>query len=127
MSDELAEIVNARAGRCMCGRTECVEYGPNPVGYGPTCLACQREWSRMHGGARWRSNAEMMSRLEAERARAKADGRDTREITEAWNRGLPPFERPKQTAPRSQEWKDEYDAWARENCSDHPSFTGAVA
>jgi hypothetical protein len=105
-------IANNRAGACMCGRTDAVMYGPHPFGYGNCCLACQREWSRMHGDARWQSNDEQLNRLHAERARARADGRDERTVSDAWNRGLPPFERPKETARLSQKWKDQYEVWA---------------
>jgi hypothetical protein len=106
-----AAISNVSAGACMCGRQENVEYGPHPFGYGLCCGLCQREWSRMHGGERWRSNAEMLALLNAERSRATADGRGTGQVTDAWNRGLPPFERPAQTAKLSQQWKDEYEAY----------------
>lgn len=112
-------VANNRAGACMCGRTEGVQYGPHPFGYGRCCVWCQKEWQRMHGGARWQSNDEMLARLETERARARADGRPLGEITDAWNRGLPPFERPKETAPLSQTWKDEYEAyWATRSALD---------
>lgn len=106
-----AVLVNARAGRCMCGRDECVEYGPHPFGYGPCCIHCQREWSRQHGGARWQSNAERIAMFHAERARAAADGRDPGEVTRAWNRGLPPFHTAARvTTDLSHEWRDEYEA-----------------
>lgn len=105
-------LANARAGACFCGRHDGVQYGPNPKGYGPTCVPCQREWERQHGGARWESNDCKMARLRAERARAEAEGRDVGEVVRAWNQGLPPFEHPAEVYTGfSDEWKAEYEAW----------------
>lgn len=110
--EELAEITNHRAGLCMCGRDEGVQYGPHPFGYGNCCVHCQREWERKHGGARWESEASRRARLAVETARAKADGRDPSKITRAWNQGLPPFHRPRETyAGLSDEWKTDYESW----------------
>jgi hypothetical protein len=110
---DLPEIANARSGLCMCGRDDCVEYGPHPFGYGPCCKECQREWSRQHGGARWESDASKVARLRAEQARAQADGRLRSEVVKAWNMGLPPFDRPATVYEGvSDRWRREYEAWA---------------
>jgi hypothetical protein len=106
-------IRNARAGACMCGRTDGVLYGPHPFGYGPCCVFCQREWSRQHDGARWVSDAERLCWLNAECARARADGRDEREVVDDWNRSRGRFAKPAQTTTKlSAIWRREYAAWA---------------
>lgn len=105
-----AVIENHRGGHCMCGRDDGVQYGPHIFGYGNCCIHCQREWERQHDGARWESDASKLTRFRAERARAKAERRDEGDITQAWNRGLPPFVRPAQTdAKVSDEWQRTYD------------------
>lgn len=107
-----AAISNNRTGRCICGREEGVQYGPHIFGYGNCCIHCQREWERQHGGARWQSNDEGLTRLCAEKARAKAEGRDEGDVVRAWNRREPPFEKPARTDSKvSAEWQQAYDLW----------------
>jgi hypothetical protein len=106
-------IANHRAGVCMCGRDEGVQYGPSPFGYGNCCVFCQREWERQHGGVRWESNASQLARLRGERARAALEGRGEGGVVRAWNRSLPPFERPQKVYEGvSDLWRQEYEAWA---------------